>query len=66
MAVGEAIEVVIASGSALAGNQVAVVSIAVYSVVVGAYVVLRVAKALADRTAETAAPAELDLETAAV
>lgn len=35
--------------SALAGNQVAVVSIAVYSVVVGAYVVLRLRKALADR-----------------
>ena len=51
--------------SALAGNQVAVVSIAVYSVVMGAYVVLRAAKALADRRAETTAPAaELDLEAA--
>ncbi|WP_302964275.1 ferric reductase-like transmembrane domain-containing protein [uncultured Adlercreutzia sp.] len=49
--------------SALAGNQVAVVSIAVYSVVMGAYVVLRVAKALADQRAETAA-AEPDLEAA--
>lgn len=52
--------------SALAGNQVAVVSIAVYSVVMGAYVVLRAAKALADRRAETTAPAaEPDLEAAA-
>ena len=52
--------------SAVAGNGVAVLSIAVYSVVMGAYVVLRSAKALADRRAEATAPAtELDLETAA-
>ena len=52
--------------SALVGNTVAVVSIAVYSAVMGAYVVLRSAKALADRRAEATAPAtELDLETAA-
>ena len=52
--------------SALAGNSVAMLSIAVYSAVVGVYVVLRAAKALRDRAAETAAPAtELDLETAA-
>ena len=52
--------------SALVGNTVAVVSIAVYSAVMGAYVVLRSAKALADRHAEATAPAtELDLETAA-
>ena len=53
--------------SAAAGNSVAVLSIAVYSVVVGAYAVLRAAKALRDRAAETdAAPAaELDLEAAA-
>ncbi len=53
--------------SALVGNTVAVVSIAVYSAVMGAYVVLRSAKALRDRAADSAAaPAtELDLETAA-
>lgn len=52
--------------SALAGNSVAMLSIAVYSAVVGVYVVLRAAKALRDRAAEAAAPAtELDLETAA-
>ena len=52
--------------SALVGNTVAVVSIAVYSAVMGAYVVLRSAKALADRRAEATAPAtELDLEPAA-
>lgn len=50
--------------SALAGNSVAVLSIAVYSVVVGAYVVLRIARALADRAASTADAPELDLEAA--
>ena len=35
--------------SAVAGNEVAVLSIAVYSVVMGAYVVLRLRKAAADR-----------------
>ena len=48
--------------SALAGNQVAVISIVVYSVIVGAYAVLRVAKALADRSGAPA-PSELELET---
>lgn len=42
--------------SAMVGNQVAVISIVVYSVVVGAYVVLRVGRALANRAAN-AAPA---------
>ena len=53
--------------SATAGNSVAVLSIAVYSAVVGAYAVLRAAKALRDRAAAPAdAPAaELDLEAAA-
>ena len=52
--------------SAAVGNQVAVVSIVVYSLIVGAYVVLRIAKALADRKAmPAAAPNELELETAA-
>lgn len=52
--------------SAAVGNQVAVVSIVVYSLIVGAYVVLRIAKALADRKAMPAAsPNELELETAA-
>ena len=53
--------------SAAAGNSVAVLSIAVYSAVVGAYAVLRAAKALRDRAAAPAdAPAaELDLEAAA-
>lgn len=51
--------------SALAGNDVAVLSIAVYSVVVGAYVVLRLRKAVADRVAESVAGTpDLDLETA--
>ena len=48
--------------SAAAGNDVAVLSIAVYSVVMGAYVVLRLRKAFADRRAEAAAPASGDLE----
>lgn len=52
--------------SAVAGNQVAVLSIVVYSLITGAYVVLRVGKALADRKAASApATAELDLETVA-
>lgn len=52
--------------SAAVGNQVAVMSIVVYSLIVGAYVVLRIAKALADRKAmPAAAPNELELETAA-
>ena len=52
--------------SAVAGNGVAVLSIAVYSVVMGAYVVLRTARALRDRAADAAsAPADLDLEAAA-
>lgn len=52
--------------SAAAGNQVAVVSIAVYSVVMGAYAVLRVAKALRDRAGEATIPtADLDLDAAA-
>ena len=52
--------------SAAASNDVAVLSIAVYSVVMGAYVVLRVAKALADRRAmATATTPDLDLEAAA-
>ena len=51
--------------SAVAGNEVAVLSIAVYSVVMGAYVVLRLRKAAADRLAEPAAAAsDLDLEAA--
>lgn len=50
--------------SAAVGNQVAVVSIVVYSLIVGAYVVLRIAKALADRKAMPAAVTNLDLETA--
>ena len=51
--------------SAVAGNGVAVLSIAVYSAVMGAYVVLRVAKALRDRAADAApASADLDLEAA--
>ena len=52
--------------SALAGNDVAVLSIAVYSIVMGAYVILRLRKAAADHRAE-AAPANpgLDLETVA-
>ena len=51
--------------SAMAGNNVAVLSIAVYSIVVGAYVVLRLRKAAADRLAEPAAAAsDLDLEAA--
>lgn len=53
--------------SALAGNDVAVLSIVVYTVVVGAYVVLRTRKALIDRAAETESaesPALDDLETA--
>ena len=50
--------------SALAGNQVAVISIVVYSAIVGAYAVLRVAKALADRS-DAPAPSELELETTA-
>lgn len=48
--------------SAMAGNQVAVVSIAVYSVVVGAYVILRVAKALGDRAASTITTQATDLD----
>lgn len=52
--------------SALAGNDVAVLSIAVYSIVMGAYVVLRLRKALADRRTEaTAATPDLDLEAVA-
>lgn len=51
--------------SALVGNTVAVVSIAVYSVIMGAYVVLRTAKALRDHAAASASAPELDLETAA-
>lgn len=53
--------------SALAGNQVAVISIAVYSVIVGAYTVLRVARALGDRAGNTvtARATDLDLESAA-
>lgn len=51
--------------SAAVGNQVAVVSIVVYSLIVGAYVVLRIAKALADRKAMPATVADLDLETVA-
>ena len=51
--------------SAMAGNNVAVLSIAVYSIVMGAYVVLRLRKAAADRLAEPAAAAsDLDLEAA--
>ena len=51
--------------SAAAGNSVAVLSIAVYSIVMGAYVVLRLRKAAADRLAEPAAAAsDLDLEAA--
>ena len=52
--------------SAAAGNGVAVLSIAVYSIVMGAYVILRLRKAAADHRAE-AAPAnpDLDLETVA-
>ncbi|MCI8425331.1 MAG: hypothetical protein HFJ72_06705 [Adlercreutzia sp.] len=48
--------------SALAGNQVAVVSIAVYSIVVGAYAVLRLRKAFADRAASTLESPAADLE----
>lgn len=52
--------------SALAGNDVAVLSIAVYSIVMGAYVVLRLRKALADRRTEaTATTPDLDLEAVA-
>lgn len=52
--------------SAVAGNSVAVLSIVVYSVIMGAYVVLRTAKALRDRAADANANApELDLETVA-
>ena len=52
--------------SALAGNDVAVLSIAVYSIVMGAYVVLRLRKALADRRTEaTVATPDLDLEAVA-
>lgn len=51
--------------SALVGNTVAVVSIAVYSVIMGAYVVLRTAKALRDRAAASASAPELELEAAA-
>lgn len=52
--------------SALAGNDVAVLSITVYSIVMGAYVVLRLRKALADRRTEaTAATPDLDLEAVA-
>ena len=52
--------------SAAAGNDVAVLSIAVYSIVMGAYVVLRLRKALADRRTEaTAATPDLDLEAVA-
>ena len=51
--------------SALVGNTVAVASIAVYSVIMGAYVVLRTAKALRDHAAASASAPELDLETAA-
>lgn len=54
--------------SAVAGNGVAVLSIAVYSVVMGAYVVLRLRKAVLDRAANASASAavaspDLDLET---
>lgn len=52
--------------SAMAGNDVAVLSIAVYSIVVGAYVVLRLRKAAADRIVEAAtAGAELEPDAAA-
>ena len=52
--------------SALAGNDVAVLSITVYSIVMGAYVVLCLRKALADRRTEaTAATPDLDLEAVA-
>lgn len=51
--------------SALAGNDVAVLSIVVYSAVVVAYAVLRLRKAAADRLAEAAiADAELELDAA--
>lgn len=52
--------------SAAVGNSVAVLSIAVYSVVVGAYVLLRTRKALADRavTARTSPVLDADLEVA--
>ena len=50
--------------SAMVGNDVAVLSIVVYSVIMGAYVVLRTAKALRDRDADANAP-DLDLETVA-
>lgn len=50
----------------MAGNDVAMLGIVVHSIVMGAYVVLRIAKALADRRTEAAAPTpELDLEAAA-
>lgn len=50
--------------SAMVGNDVAVLSIVVYSVIMGVYVVLRTAKALRDRDADANAP-DLDLETVA-
>ena len=52
--------------SALAGNDVAVLSIVVYTVVVGAYVILRTRKAIADRSANASdTPSRDDLEAAA-
>lgn len=53
--------------SAAAGNSVAVLSVVVYSVVTGAYVVLRLRKALADHAATAARPSpalDVDLEAA--
>lgn len=53
--------------SAAAGNSVAVLSVAVYSIVTGAYVVLRLRKALAERTATAVRPSpalDTDLEVA--
>lgn len=52
--------------SAMVGNQVAVISIIVYSVVVGAYVILRVGRALGDRAANAAPTATPDLDSEAL
>ena len=51
--------------SALAGNDVAILSIVVYTAVVGAYIVLRTRKAIADRSGNESDSSALDdLETA--